>query len=113
MSGAAEETEGSGAERPSQTFSALIGSAFIGFVDAFRSEIAAERDRWFLWLPVFLGAGIGLYFSLTVEPPIWIGFALGALAILAVAMARWGGRGVPAWLAAAAGAMRCAGRGCG
>jgi competence protein ComEC len=32
---------------------------------------AAERDRWFLWLPVALGAGIGLYFELDREPPLW------------------------------------------
>jgi len=104
MSGAAEETEGSGAERPSQVFSALIG-----FVDAFRGEIAAERDRWFLWLPVFLGAGIGIYFSLTLEPPLWIGLALGVLAILAAAIARWCERGIPAVLAVAAIAIGFAG----
>src|SRR5438477_1809606 len=104
MSGAAEETEGSGAERRSQVFSALIE-----FVDAFRSEIAAERDRWFLWLPVFLGVGIGIYFSLTVEPPLWVGLALGALATLAVAIARWCDRGIPAVLAVAAIAIGFAG----
>ena len=27
-----------------------------------------ESDRWFLWVPVFFGAGIGLYFALSVEP---------------------------------------------
>jgi competence protein ComEC len=26
-----------------------------------------------LWLPVFFGAGIGVYFALTVEPPLWLG----------------------------------------
>jgi competence protein ComEC len=39
----------------------------------------AERERWFLWLPVALCAGIGAYFALPVEPP--AGFA--ALAIFA------------------------------
>ena len=33
--------------------------------------IEDESDRWFLWVPVFFGAGIGLYFSLSVEPPIY------------------------------------------
>jgi competence protein ComEC len=30
--------------------------------------IEDESDRWFLWVPVFFGAGIGLYFSLPSEP---------------------------------------------
>lgn len=38
----------------------------------------AERDRWILWLPVALGAGIGLYFGLPYEPPKLAG--LGTLA---------------------------------
>ena len=28
-----------------------------------------ERERWFLWLPVLFGFGIGIYFSLPREPP--------------------------------------------
>ncbi|MBN9534026.1 MAG: ComEC/Rec2 family competence protein [Alphaproteobacteria bacterium] len=39
----------------------------------------AERERWFLWLPVALCAGIGAYFALPAEPP--AGFA--ALAVFA------------------------------
>ena len=34
---------------------------------------AAEGERRLLWLPVFFGAGIGVYFALTVEPPLWPG----------------------------------------
>ena len=30
--------------------------------------LEAEQERWFLWLPVLLGCGIGLYFSLPIEP---------------------------------------------
>lgn len=30
--------------------------------------LLAERDRWFLWLPALLGAGIGGYFLLPFEP---------------------------------------------
>ena len=44
-------------------FGALIGR-----------EIALERERWPLWLPAFLGAGIATYFALTVEPACWIGW---------------------------------------
>ena len=38
-----------------------------------RREIAAERDRWFLWLPVAFGVGIAIYFGLPLEPEPWIG----------------------------------------
>lgn len=33
-------------------------------------KLAAEQDRWPLWTPVFIGAGISFYFSLPFEPPI-------------------------------------------
>lgn len=32
-----------------------------------------ERARWNLWTPVFIGAGISIYFSLSHEPSIWTG----------------------------------------
>ncbi|MFZ2007572.1 MAG: hypothetical protein WAV02_20975, partial [Stellaceae bacterium] len=38
--------------------------------------LAAEGDRRILWLPVFFGGGIALYFALTVEPPPWLGPAV-------------------------------------
>lgn len=38
-----------------------------------RDLLAAEQDRWVLWLPVFYGAGIGFYFLLAREPPDWLG----------------------------------------
>ena len=28
----------------------------------------AERERWFLWLPVGLGTGVAMYFALPIEP---------------------------------------------
>ena len=37
---------------------------------------AAEGERRLLWLPVFFGAGIGVYFSLTFEPPLWLGIGV-------------------------------------
>ena len=52
------------------------------------AALLAERDRWLLWLPVFLGAGTGLYFGLQFEPPPWIGPALLGLAILGLIGAR-------------------------
>ena len=49
-------------------------------------RLAAEGERRLLWLPVFFGAGIGVYFLLKVEPPLWPGFAA-ALAAAALALA--------------------------
>ena len=36
------------------------------------SSLFNDFQRWPLWLPVFLGLGICLYFSLPFEPPLWI-----------------------------------------
>ncbi len=32
-----------------------------------------ERERFILWVPVLIGVGIAVYFSMRVEPPIWVG----------------------------------------
>jgi len=53
---------------------------------ALGSALSEERERWALWIPVGLGLGIGLYFSLPVEPTGWIG-AAASIAALAVALA--------------------------
>src|SRR5215472_4386628 len=47
---------------------------------------AAEGERRLLWLPVFFGAGIAVYFSLTFEPPLWVGFGATLVAGAAVFM---------------------------
>ena len=39
---------------------------------------AAEQGRFGLWLPVFIGTGVLLYFDLRFEPPIWTGMAIAA-----------------------------------
>src|SRR6266404_381757 len=44
--------------------------------------LAAEGDRRILWLPVFFGTGIALYFTPTVEPPWWLGLAATIVAII-------------------------------
>jgi len=56
-----------------------IAGARVDFVPAWAARIvaavsyrlAAEAERRLLWLPVFFGAGIGVYFALRVEPPLW------------------------------------------
>jgi len=46
-----------------------------------------EYTRWVLWIPVLIGAGIGLYFSLPVEPPLLTG-GIGTFAFASFAY-RW------------------------
>src|SRR5580704_13500592 len=41
------------------------------FFRALADRLAAEGDRRLLWLPVYFGAGIGIYFTLKAEPPLW------------------------------------------
>ena len=55
-----------------------------GAIDRF----LAERERWVLWLPVLIGIGIGVYFSLPEEPPRWVAWIAPAVAIVATAVAR-------------------------
>ncbi|MBU6506962.1 MAG: ComEC/Rec2 family competence protein [Alphaproteobacteria bacterium] len=63
----------------------------------FATNLTAERARWPLWLPAFMGAGIGVYFWLSVEPALWIGPALLAAAIAALGASwRYGGWRWPA-----------------
>jgi competence protein ComEC len=45
------------------------------FFGAVTDRLAAEGDRRLLWLPVFFGAGIGVYFIFKVEPALWLGIA--------------------------------------
>ncbi len=90
-----------------------------GLLYAFGIRLLAERERWPLWLPVFLGTGVGLYFALPSEPPSWLGpvamvlaglaglasrRALGplalALAVFAVATGFTAARLRTAWMAA-------------
>lgn len=47
--------------------------------------IEAEAGNLVLWVPVFFGAGIAIYFALPFEPPVWLGAAVAVLlAILAI-----------------------------
>ena len=53
-----------------------------------------ENDRWFLWIPVLLGSGIALYFSLKFEPPL---FLVLIVFVLALALAVLPGMARPAF----------------
>ncbi|NUB11735.1 DUF4131 domain-containing protein [Azospirillum brasilense] len=52
--------------------------------------LAAERERWALWLPVGTGAGVGPDFGLPTEPPLRLGpgAAVGCLPLLWLARRR-------------------------
>lgn len=69
------------------------------------AKLAAERGRWGLWLPVFMGAGILVYFDLTSEPAWWWGGAVALIALAAAILARPFPVHRAALLAAAAGAL--------
>src|SRR5271169_6845559 len=56
---------------------------------ALADRLAAEGERRLLWLPVFFGAGIAVYFALKAEPPLWPAVAVAvASAGLAFALRR-------------------------
>src|SRR3954452_2335217 len=56
---------------------------------ALAEALAAEGDRRILWLPVFFGTGIALYFTPIVEPPWWLRPAATIVAIIpAIALRR-------------------------
>ncbi|HEU0118852.1 MAG TPA: ComEC/Rec2 family competence protein, partial [Alphaproteobacteria bacterium] len=49
-----------------------------------------ERERWLLWAPVGIGAGIACYFNWPDEPSAWVFVATPALALLAFLLrSRW------------------------
>lgn len=50
---------------------------------ALAAELDAEQGRWFLWVPVFFGAGIGAYFALPAEPDLSLS---GGLLLLALSL---------------------------
>ncbi|MDF1748639.1 MAG: ComEC/Rec2 family competence protein [Alphaproteobacteria bacterium] len=59
--------------------------------DALAVTLAAERERWALWTPVFFGMGIAVYFALPVETPL-IGLVVGTgIAGLLVLLTHWMG----------------------
>ena len=51
-------------------------------------NLEAERERWFLWVPVLFATGIGVYFLLPAEPSMWWTLVVIELTLLAVWVAR-------------------------
>lgn len=49
--------------------------------NSLRRAFFAESDRWFLWSPVLVGTGVGIYFSLPIEPPLWAALLLPLVAL--------------------------------
>lgn len=47
-----------------------------------KEQFFADQQRWSLWLPVFFGTGIALYFALPLEPSKWITLGVAEFLIL-------------------------------
>ena len=56
------------------------------FLRKLKDQIALQKDQAFLWSPVFVGAGIGAYFSLKAEPPPWMPALILAFVVVIMAM---------------------------
>jgi competence protein ComEC len=56
------------------------------------ASLLRERERWVLWFPVLVGAGIGVYFWLMAEPPLWLGVSALAVSGASAAAALRAGR---------------------
>ncbi|HEU0071604.1 MAG TPA: ComEC/Rec2 family competence protein [Alphaproteobacteria bacterium] len=65
-------------------------SAVLAFWTRLVETASAERDRWLLWLPVAVAAGIALYYALPFEPTLWPAGLVFAGAVLAAwLLRRW------------------------
>jgi len=68
------------------------GVAQGGVPGAIARQLEAEQERWFAWLPVLIGCGIGAYFALPREPTVAVALApLAAVLALRAAGAGSGG----------------------
>jgi competence protein ComEC len=56
---------------------------------AFAVQLDAEQGRWFLWVPVFFGSGVGVYFALPNEPDFTLAFGLFFASLALRALGRW------------------------
>lgn len=83
-----------------------IGTArSAGIGERIRAWADAERGRFGPWLPVCMCAGVVLYFSLHLEPPLWTGLAVVLLCLCSTVLAWRSAAGRPAALAGLAAAL--------
>ena len=71
--------------------SSLLGFAvprLLSFRAYFSDLLAVERDNAPLWLPVFMAAGVLVYYNLRFEPPVWCGAAVALPALVAACKLR-------------------------
>jgi competence protein ComEC len=61
---------------------ALYGTGVKESFASLPALFAAERDRWALWSPVLIGAGIAVYFAMPAEPQMLAGSGFVMLALL-------------------------------
>jgi competence protein ComEC len=81
-----------------QKFALLLLRWRDGATEMLALVLEAERGRFMPFLPVFMAAGVVLYFSLSFEPPVWP-----AVVVLCLALAaNWWLRGIPLLVAALA-----------
>lgn len=74
------------------------GLGWRAVVMAFAAAFAAERGQLFLWVPVAVGLGIVIYFTLPTEPALGLALGLAALLSGAALTARRALRGEAGWL---------------
>ena len=56
---------------------------------ALAEQLDAEQGRWFLWIPVFFGGGVALYFELPREPDLSLAAGLFVAALSLRVLARF------------------------
>lgn len=56
--------------------------------------LLVQRGHLYGWVPVCLAIGIGIYFSLRVEPGVWVFILMGGLALGCAVLALWAGAGL-------------------
>ena len=69
-------------------------AAATSFAAGLAEAVGQQRDRWFLWAPICLVAGIAGYFALPIEPHLAV-FGLAAAAFAGLAAAALAGKYQP------------------
>lgn len=59
------------------------------FYTLFQGFLAIQKENAALWLPILIGVGVGLYFSLGFEPDWWIGAGVLLSSLIAIGALLW------------------------